>query len=127
MKYTCCLLLLLTAVACNNNSENRGEDGPEDGGPCRYETVHLPATLLAVIKKDSTGADLLFRVQDKTGRLYRDSVSWYMQEQELVPLSRLEKDSIVVGKQYRYQVQKLVSGSCKGRLEQLLLQEYREE
>lgn len=115
-----CITALVT-TACNN-----GEKGTPAGGACRYEVKKIKATVIAVVKKDSTGSDILFRVTDNE-QLYRDSASWYLQEHHWVPDSVLMKNKIEPGKACDYEVHKLVYGSCNDHREFLTLNPYNPE
>lgn len=115
-----CITALVTA-ACNN-----GEKETPAGGACRYEVKKLKATVIAVVKRDSIGSDILFRVTDG-GRIYRDSASWMMQEHQWLADSVLYKNGIRTGKECDYEVHKLVYGSCNDHREFLTLNPYNPE
>jgi hypothetical protein len=104
--------------ACN------GWDEP-DGGPCSYDKKKYPATVIGIEKKDSLNAEVYFRVNDLSGNVYRDSVSWSMEKKEWMALAKIEKDSISIGKKYTYQVWKILTGHCNPDIKLLELEEYK--
>lgn len=118
--YLFCCFIAAVLIACNSNKEKE----EPTGGPCSYETKIYPATVIKIEKKDSLKADIIFRIDDNTGRLYRDSVSWYMEKREWILLSMIEKDRIGVGRKYQYEVQRIISGSCNPAIETLKLEKY---
>ena len=112
--YTIALFPFL--LSCNSNEP--------DGGPCTYDNKVYPATVISIEKKDSLYAELLFRIEDESGKLYRDSVSWFMENKHWLKISDLKKDSITPGKKYKYRIDLLKSGSCNPNLERLTLEKY---
>ncbi len=100
---------------------NIGEE--PDGGPCTYDKKIYPATVIGIIKKDSLVADIIFRVNDLNGNIYRDSILWSMEKKELMPLAMIEKDSIAVGKKYTYDIWKILTGHCNPKIETLKIVE----
>jgi len=110
---------ILMLISCTNS-----ENAEPEGGPCTYETKIYPATVIAIDNMDSTYADILFSINDEAGRLYRDSVSWYMETKGWLELAQIKKDSIVVGKKYKYFVDKIKTGSCNPHIEKLLLEKF---
>ena len=123
MKILLQCLLLLACTGCSNNQKTNGGNSDVAGGACRYEVKKLKATVLAVVKKEAGSSDILFRVTDN-GQIYRDSLSWYMQEHRWVPDSLLAGHQIEPGTACDYEVHTLVQGSCDGRLEFLTLNRY---
>lgn len=117
-KYAGYLPLVFTAslFACNSNNI--------DGGACTYIDKNYPAVVVKIEKKDSLQADIYFRIEDETGKPYRDSVSWSMEKKEYALLSTIKKDSIEIGKKYRYVVKQITSGHCTPKIEILLLEKY---
>lgn len=111
------ITLLFTGYNCNSHEE------PE-GGPCTYETKIYPATIIAVEKTDSLHAELLFRIEDEYGKIYRDSVSWYMENKNRLKISDLKKDSVIPGKKYKYMIDLIKTGSCNPHIERLTLEKY---
>lgn len=107
---------LFSLLACNSMNE-------PDGGPCTYDKKIYPATVIGIIKKDSLGADIIFRVNDLNGNIYRDSVLWSMEKKELMPLALIGKDSIAIGKKYTYDVWKIIDGHCNPNIETLSIVE----
>ena len=80
---------------------------------------------MKIEQKDSLQADILFRIEDETGKLYRDSVSWNMEKKEYAQLSTIKEDSIRVGNKSRYVVKQITTGHCTPKIEILLLEKYR--
>ena len=101
--------------SCNSNEP--------DGGPCTYDKKIYPATVIGIVKKDSLVADIIFRVNDLSGNIYRDSVLWSMEKKEMMPFAMIEKDSIAVGKKYTYDVWKIIDGHCNPKIETLKIVE----
>jgi len=112
------ILLAVTAHACNDDSAE------PTGGPCSYTTKIYTATVIDIEKKDSTHADIFFRINDEAGNLYRDSVSWFIENNNWLEISQVEKDSILTGKKYKYQVDKIKTGSCDPDIEKLTLEKF---
>lgn len=112
-------LYILLLGACTNNEKEEPE-----GGPCTYETKIYPATVIAIENIDSIHADILFRITDEEGQLYRDSVSWYMENKSPIELARIEKESVTVGKKFKYTVCQIKTGSCNPHIESLLLEKF---
>lgn len=113
-----CVPLLLSSCNCNN-----GNDEPA-GGPCAYETKIYPATLILVKRKDRFTADLIFKVTDKNGTLYRDSVSWYKENNNWINVPDILENEITVGKNYKYIIEEIKTGSCTPRIEKLILEKF---
>lgn len=84
------IAFFLFLFSCNSNEP--------DGGPCTYDKKIYPATVIGIVKKDSLVADIIFRVNDLSGNIYRDSVLWSMGKKELMPLTMIEKDSMLLAK-----------------------------
>ena len=108
--------IVMTLFACNGNTI--------DGGSCTYNDKIYPAVVVKIEQKDSLRADILFRIEDEDGKLYRDSVSWNMEKKEYALLSMIQKDSIKTGNRYRYVVKQITSGHCTPKIEILLLEKY---
>ena len=111
------LIFLVTLFSCNCNNTI-------DGGSCTYETKIYSALVINIEKKDSLHADILFKIEDKTGNLYRDSVSWYMEKKEYALLSMIKKDSVEVGNKYQYIIMEIKTGHCTPKIEILKLDKY---
>jgi hypothetical protein len=116
LRYIISFLVPVILVACNSWDE-------PDGGPCTYDKKKFPATVIGIEKKDSLNAEVYFRVNDLSGNVYRDSVAWSREKKEWMLLSKIEKDSIAVGKKYTYEVWKIISGHCNPDIELLKLEE----
>ncbi len=112
------IIILAALPACNGINY-------VDGGTCKYENKIYPAVVIKIDKKDSLNADILFRINDETGNLYRDSVSWNMEKKEYALLSMIKKDSIRMGNRYRYVVKQITEGSCVPKIEILILEKYK--
>ncbi len=107
------LMLTIFITSCSNSGEE------PDGGPCTYDKKIYPATVIGIIKKDSLVADIIFRVNDLSENIYRDSVLLSMEKKEMMPFAMIEKDSIAVGKKYTYDVWKIIDGHCNPKIETL--------
>jgi len=113
------IILTFNVVSCNNDK------GEPAGGPCTYDKKYYPATVIDIDKKDSLNADIIFRVSDLNGNIYRDSVSWYIEKKEWTLFSKIEKDSILVGKKYMYEVWEMTDGACNPHVEILKLEAFK--
>ena len=119
LKYRSYLLLsfLVSLFSCKCNHTI-------DGGSCTYDTKIYPAMVINIETKDSLNADILFKIEDKTGNLYRDSVSWNMEKKEYALLSMIKKDSVEVGDTYQYIIMEIKTGHCTPKIEILKLEKY---
>ncbi|MFN8243304.1 MAG: hypothetical protein U0X40_04545 [Ferruginibacter sp.] len=83
-----------------------------DGGPCSYKTMVSPATLVALHDISNQEYDAEFALErdnsGKTDTLYYSTFNNY----HYLRRDELPKDSLQIGKQYTYEEQKIVSGSC---------------
>lgn len=104
-------------------SDNKEKEEP-DGGPCSYETKIYPATVIKIEIGDSLYIDILFRVDDEFGNLYKDSVSWYMENKNWLSISEINKDSISLGKKYQFLIDEIKTGACNPFIEKLTLLKY---
>jgi len=111
----CIITLFPFLFSCNSNEP--------DGGPCTYDKKIYPATVIGIEKKDSLNADIIFRVNDLNGNIYRDSVSWFREKKEWMPLTKIKNDTIAIGKIYTYEVWRIITGHCNPNIELLKLEE----
>lgn len=118
IKYSKYLPIVIVAAlfACNGNNI--------DGGSCTYNDKTYPAVVIKIEQKDSLRADILFKIEDETGKLYRDSVSWNMEKKEYALLSLIKKENVKIGNRYRYVIKQITSGHCTPKIEILLLEKY---
>lgn len=112
-----CFVIIVVLLSCNNN-------GQTEGGPCTYDTKIYPATVIGIEKKDSLYADIIFRINDDTGNIYRDSVLWSIESNRLIEMILIEKDSIAVGKKYQYRIDNIKTGTCNPNIERLKLEKF---
>jgi hypothetical protein len=105
--------------ACNYNKKQ------PSGGPCKYETIIYPAAVIAVDTGNSP--DVIFRVKDLSGVVYRDSVSWFKEKAISLTREKIIQESIRMGNRYKYEIMKITSGSCDPQIETLKLEKYKEE
>lgn len=112
------LPLIAAIISCNQNI---------DGGSCTYNTILLPAEVIAIIPLpyDSTRSDILFKITDSTGNIYRDSVSWSMKTKGYLNNTQIIKDSITIGKKYTYTISKILTGHCDPDIEILELKKFK--
>lgn len=111
---------IMIIISCNNNNDDR----IAAGGPCTYDTVLLPAKVIAILKQDSVYADIIYRVFNRDSSIYRDSVSQYIETGHYIESSKINKDSIKAGERLIYQIAKIKSGSCNPHLEILRLERF---
>ena len=117
--YNSLALFSVIIISCSDNRNNNVA-----GGPCTYEKKFYPATVIKIEKKDSLNADIIFKIEDGAGNVYRDSVSWYMENKGLASIVQIEKDSIAIGKKYTYEVWKIITGHCNPDIERLALEKF---
>jgi hypothetical protein len=113
----CFVLSVIIGCNCNNI-------GLPEGGPCTYETKNYPAIVIGIEKQDSLNADIIFKIETGTGEVYHDSVSWYMENNSWILISQIEKDSISIGKKYKYRLDFIKTGSCNPHIERLTLEKF---
>jgi hypothetical protein len=111
------LFIITGLLACADAKKK-----PSGGGPCTYEITVYPATVIHIKTEGTT--DILFRVEDLNGALYRDSVSWFKEKNSSLEKELIEWDSIRVGKKYKYEIMKITTGSCDPKIEMLTLEEF---
>ena len=68
------LTITILILSCNNSGNE------PDGGPCTYDKKKYPATVIGIEIKYSLSAEIIFRVNDLNGNIYRDSVLWNMEK-----------------------------------------------
>lgn len=112
------VLALLLFLSCNNNREQPA------GGPCSYETRTWMATVIKIDPIDSLQNDVVFNIRNENGELVRDSVSLYMENKTWLTAAELVKDSVQVGKKFKYFIDEIKTGSCNPRIEKLTLEKY---
>lgn len=119
MKYVLYYILLLSLLAgCRENKET------PDGGPCTYETKTWMATVVKIETGDSLHHDVIFIVKNENGELVRDSVSWYMENKTWLTKTDLAKDSVTIGRKFKYLVDEIKTGACNPLIEKLTLEKY---
>jgi len=114
-----CFFFVILFPSCNSQPEKTV------GGPCTYETKIFPATLTVIKRKDWFTADLIFRITDNNGALYRDSVSWYIENKAWVNVPDILEKEIIVGNNYKYIVEEIKTGTCTPKIEKLTLEKYK--
>lgn len=116
------VLLLISStllfVSCNNG-------GPVDGGPCSYkETIH-PAKLIKLETTDSTRYNAWLELEaginstDKKDTVYSERLNGG-------PLyaAQIKKDSIAVGRIYKFVRKEILSGHCNPRVDMIRFENY---
>jgi hypothetical protein len=123
MKHLLFALLIFTC-ACKdkknggNNIPGHGGETPV-GGPCAYKENFYTATILSLKKIDDRGFDLQIKLTPESGTsLSLPDTIWYSMFERNGYLSdqQIKTDSIYKGKNCRYYVNTIVSGSCNPRI-----------
>ncbi|MBK8611011.1 MAG: hypothetical protein IPL84_13995 [Chitinophagaceae bacterium] len=112
-KYVSLLILTGSLQACNF---------AVDGGPCTYETTIYPATLVELVEINSASYELLFEVvvSEKKDTLRYSAIN----NGNYLFYADLPKDSLLMGKQYQYQVQRIQKGTCAPMVDIIKLSAY---
>jgi hypothetical protein len=121
MKQFFYLLVICVTLSCNN----RKKETP-DGGPCSYEDKIYPAKLIKLDPSpDSSEYDAWFEINrlNDAPADYRDTVH-YSPHNYRIPGEEVKKDSIAVGKVYKFISSTLKTGSCNPHVENVILERY---
>lgn len=82
----------------------------KEGGGCTYKTTIIPATLIELVDYNDESYDAVFAVEiekiNDTVYYSRVNNGGYLFK------SKSPKGSLIVGKQYQYIIQKILTGSC---------------
>jgi hypothetical protein len=106
-------------MACNNGGN------AVDGGPCSYKNTVHPAKLIFLETHDSVRYNAWLELEagiNSTGK--KDTI--YSERLNGGPLyaEQIKKDSIAVGKRYKFVIKEILSGSCTPRVTIIRFEKY---
>jgi len=114
--------VFLTMVAISFASCNQGK-GKADGGPCTYDRKVLPATLLQLQEINKNEYDAVLLVKRNEGAA--DTVYYSgMNNHHYIDREKIPRDSLVVGLDYQYIRQKIITGHCNPDVDLLILEPF---
>lgn len=119
-------ILYLLIIAAIINSCSNGKKQNVDGGPCSYEDKIYPAKLIKLDPSpDSSEYDAWFEINrlNDAPADYRDTVQ-YSPYNSRIPNEQIKKDSIAVGKVYKFISRTIKTGSCDPHVESIRLEKY---
>lgn len=99
----------------------------KDGGACSYKTTILPAKIIAITSYDSTRSDIIFRIVNKDGSSFIDSLSWYRKTKNLIEKTQIKKEHIETGQVFTYEIMKIINGSCNPTIETIKLEKFKQQ
>jgi len=112
------VFVFMLFAGCNSQTKETAD------APCTYTTKTYPATLVLIKRKDRFTADLIFRVTDNNGSIYRDSVSWFIENKSWIQVPDILEKEITIGNNYKYLIEEIKTGNCNPKNEKLTLEKF---
>jgi hypothetical protein len=117
-------LLHLLAITIIIYSCSGGKKDKPDGGPCSYEDKIYPARLIKLKENtDSITYNAWLEIDNPAGK-GKDTISYLRMTNRSITKEQLQRDSIVVGKVYKYVVSKIKTGECNPDIRTIKLEKY---
>lgn len=106
--------------SCSNNKKEN-----VDGGPCTYEDKVYAAKLIKLeASPDSSHYNGWFEIESPSGNGTKDTISYLRMTNREISKEELMKDSLAVGKEYKYVVSIIKTGACNPDIRTIRLERY---
>lgn len=106
----------ISIISCNGRKNI-------SGGPCSYQTIYYPATIIEIENADSLTNEVFFRV-DYGGINHYDTLWYSLAFGDFISTAELEKQNLKVGDVVKYEHRKIISGSCNPDIYRLTLNKF---
>ncbi len=94
-----------------------------DGGPCSYNTVFYPATVIELLKADNNMFDLSMTISTPNSN-GNDTIYYSYAYGRHMDSTEIKNLNVQIGTAFKYKIMQIETGSCSPYIEQLIMEKF---